>query len=332
MYKVVLVGCGGFGTLWYEVIKNQDVVAVVDPKKECRENAKAFFGLRDEQCFLPDGEWENCGADILVDCSPFFHHYDNAARALSKGMHLLTAKPLCSNMKDALKLVQMVNQSEKTAFVAQQKRYYPVFRELRKLLQDGLIGKVETVKVNMNLSGLGWMPGYQWRSKMSEPTLYEAAIHQFDIMRAVFQCEIESVLCHSWNPSWSPFQGNSSLWAILKTNSGITIQYDATFAAKSEEFVAFDSGWTMEGTDGVLTIRSGNIYLNGRLFLELEVSPPLEVLNQEVWNQFVTAIDSKQSNHELSYKKNIGSLFALFACEQSIQQGRWIHVEQLNNA
>lgn len=326
--KLLLIGAGGFGVAWRDAILANDckVVGVVDINKKALKDAQDFFGLKNEQLYDPTDLWESCGADIVIDCSPFHFHYQNTERAFKKNMHVLTVKPLAEKKETALKMVSLVDQYKRKGMVAQQKRYYPVYMRLRELMKQKVIGQVENVSVNLYLSGLGWEPGFEWRSKLSQPTLYEAAIHHFDIFQSVFQIPLKKVFCHSSNPSWSPFEGDSTIYALLENEEGMTIQYNATFAPRHKNFTFFDSGWELEGTDGVIKINNGKIFINEKEDIEMEESPPLEDLNKIVLRQFLEYCYNSEEEHELSYRNNLKGLLPIFACEESIKKEAWVKV------
>ncbi|HDR7544577.1 Gfo/Idh/MocA family protein [Bacillus sp. CH_442] len=329
MKKAILIGVGGFGELWRDAITqhNIKIVGIVDISKENLINAREYFKLSSNQCYLPGENWESCNADFILDCSPFKYHLDNARRAFQNGMHVLTVKPLSSNLDEALEMINLQKYYNLKGMVAHQKRFYPVFRRLSEIVKENVIGEIKHVKVEMYLSGLGWEPGYQWRSKISEPTLYEATIHHLDIFQSVFKSEIKNIFYHSFNPPWSPFQGNSTISALLETENDIFINYNATFAAKEDRFVAFDSGWIIEGTDGVIRIDNGEIYINGELESILPVSPPLEELNCIVLTEFLSYLN-EDLDHELSFENNLKSFIPLMCFEESKRQKKWINTKE----
>ncbi|MNB80281.1 putative oxidoreductase [compost metagenome] len=330
MHKVILIGCEGFGRLWWDILqKNAIVTAVVDINENALHKAKTAFNLDERQCYKPSDAWEKSEATIMIDCSPFQHHYSNIMRALSHNMHVLSSKPLCATAKEALSLLEMTRKfSHLSCFVIQQKRYYPVFKELKKMVEQEVLGRIESIKIELYLSGLGWMPGHEWRSRMSQPTLYEAAIHHFDIIQSVLQDPFTDVMGYSWNPSWSPFSGDASVYVLLKSKRGTLVKYDATFAQRDKsKTILFDSGWEIEGTTGVAKVENGQIYLNGEMYTALEASPDLPALNEIVWQQFMDSIGSPFT-HELSFSGNMNALIPLFACEESVNTGSWINIKQ----
>ncbi|WP_427109695.1 Gfo/Idh/MocA family protein [Lysinibacillus xylanilyticus] len=328
MKNAILIGVGGFGKVWREAIQrlNINIAAIVDVSDEALNESSKHFNLISEQCYYPSENWEKVDANFVLDCSPFRYHYENTKRAFENGKHVLSVKPLTGDLKTAIKMVHLQEKYQVKGMVAQQKRYYPVFKRLKEILGEGIIGKIEIVKVEMYLSGLGWMPGHEWRSIIPQPILYEAAIHHFDIFQAVFNSPFTKVFCHSFNPSWSPFKGDSSLFALLKNEQEMLIRYEATFAMKEERCVAFDSGWVIEGTKGVIRIEDGQIYVNGVLESKLPASPPLDELNCIVLEEFLHFIN-KDTEHGLSFENNLNSLIPLFCCIQSIKENKWIDVK-----
>jgi predicted dehydrogenase len=107
--RVVLVGAGGFGKCWWDVLarrRDVQVVAVVEPDPAARADAANFFGLSDDRVVASDGDptWRDVSADVVLDCSPPWHHLRHGLEAIHRGRHFLVAKPMALTMPDASRL------------------------------------------------------------------------------------------------------------------------------------------------------------------------------------------------------------------------------------
>jgi predicted dehydrogenase len=286
MDRIVLVGSGGFGRCWRDGLRAHDdveVVAVVEPDPEERDEAARHFGLPAHRVLHPDtaADWSPYGATAVIDSSPPWLHLDHAGRAFSAGLDLLVAKPMAPSLQDATRMATAARSAGRSLAVAQQMRYFPCFVRLREELACGRWGNVVAVSVAMALDGRGWTPGSEWRLAMANPLLLEAAIHHVDLLRHCLGREVSGVQALTWNPPWSPFTGDAACSALLTTADGVPISYTATFApGPGEPPIRFDSGWTLVCTGGVLTVEDGGLRTDGTWLVPPSVEPvSLDTLN-----------------------------------------------------
>jgi predicted dehydrogenase len=176
---------------------------------------------------------------------------------------VLVAKPMAVDLPTATAMVELAGRHGVALAVAQQMRYFPCFLALREAVRSRRYGAVRAVRVRMALDGRGWTPGSEWRLAMADPLLLEAGIHHFDLVRWCLDTEVADVRAVSWNPSDSPFHGDASVSAVLRTREGAGVDYSASFAPREEPVVRFDSGWTVFCEGGLLTVRDGGLYVDG---------------------------------------------------------------------
>ena len=73
-------------------------------------------------------------------------HAAPAIEFLNKNIHVICDKPMTSNMEDAFKLVEAVSKSKAHFFLTHNYSGYPVVREMRSLIKNGLLGNIRIVK------------------------------------------------------------------------------------------------------------------------------------------------------------------------------------------
>jgi predicted dehydrogenase len=92
--------------------------------------------------------------DGVVIATPVRTHYQLAKAALSQGKHVLVEKPLTANVSEAEELIALAKEQNRILMVGHTFEYSPAVNELRKLIQNGDLGKiycVETERVNLGL-------------------------------------------------------------------------------------------------------------------------------------------------------------------------------------
>lgn len=296
--RVVLVGTGGFGETWWPaLVESADrlqVIAVVDPDQASRGKAADRFGVApDHTSASLDGSLLRAiGATVVIDSSPAVHRRIHALMSLERGIHMLVAKPLGLSLGEASDIVAASRAAGGSVAVAQQMRYFPCFVALRRMLAESRYGPLVSVSVEMALDGRGWVPGTQWRLAMDHPLLLEAGIHHFDLLRWCLGTELRVVGGVEWNPPWSPFRAGASVSILLRTEGGVPVAYNATFAPSAHATpVRFDSGWRIECGDACLTVADGAIYVDGLLSgpAASEGPVPLEQLNRELLAEWLSA-------------------------------------------
>src|SRR6266516_570837 len=92
--------------------------------------------------------------DGVVIATPVRAHYHLAKEALLHGKHVLVEKPLTDNVAEAEELVALAEEQHRVLMVGHTFEYSPAVNELRKLVQNGELGKIyciETERVNLGL-------------------------------------------------------------------------------------------------------------------------------------------------------------------------------------
>jgi predicted dehydrogenase len=92
--------------------------------------------------------------DGVIIATPVRTHYQLAKAALLHGKHVLVEKPLTANVAEARELVALAQEQQRILMVGHTFEYSPAVNELRKLVQNGDLGKIyciEAERVNLGL-------------------------------------------------------------------------------------------------------------------------------------------------------------------------------------
>ena len=90
------------------------------------------------------------GLDFVVLAAPDHWHWPHLADALKAGKDVYTEKPLSKSLEESLKMVDAVRQSGKIVQVGMQRRSADVILKAKKLVDDGALGMITTVKAQWN--------------------------------------------------------------------------------------------------------------------------------------------------------------------------------------
>jgi len=83
--------------------------------------------------------------DLVVVASPHHMHYEHARAALDIGAHVLCEKPMTLDPAEAFDLVARARQRGRHLLIANSFHYAPRLGEVRDLLAQGIVGRIEHV-------------------------------------------------------------------------------------------------------------------------------------------------------------------------------------------
>lgn len=82
-------------------------------------------------------------------CNPSSKHIPVALAAARKGCHLFIEKPLSHNLEGIEELISLVNEKGIVGIVGFQLRFHPCFVKLKSLIQEGSIGNILSVHIEV---------------------------------------------------------------------------------------------------------------------------------------------------------------------------------------
>lgn len=87
------------------------------------------------------------GIDAVAIVTPNHMHFPAAREFLKRNIHVICDKPLTSTMADAKKMVRAVEKSEALFILTHNYTGYPMVRQAREMIANGVIGRVRVVQV-----------------------------------------------------------------------------------------------------------------------------------------------------------------------------------------
>lgn len=87
------------------------------------------------------------GIDAVAIVTPNHVHFEAAAAFLKAGIHVICDKPLTTTLKDAKKLADLVEKSGKVFVLTHNYTGYPMVRQARQMVADGVLGAIRVVQV-----------------------------------------------------------------------------------------------------------------------------------------------------------------------------------------
>jgi len=183
--RLGVVGIGKMG-LSHLAIANMhprvQVAAVCEPAGYVRGVLHKYTGLpmhSDYEAMLRDVE-----LDAVLVATPSKTHTGMVLSALERGLHVFCEKPLALSAEDAQVLADAARQAGVVTQVGYHNRFVASFREVKKLLEAGSIGRVSSIVGEAYGPVVLKRKGGTWRSRKDEGggSLYDYAAHPINLL------------------------------------------------------------------------------------------------------------------------------------------------------
>ena len=323
--RVIMLGVGGFGTQWRPSLDgrfNTEVVAIVDNSPSALAEAGERYNVPIEKRFSNLGEqWEKIDADLVLDSTPHFLHYDNAKRGIPAGLNFIFCKPMCINMRQAIEMVSLAEKHNAQITIAQQLRYAVIVKKLAEIIKSNKLGCISSVYLEWH-SSLGL--SRSWRLDQPDFMLLEGSIHHFDFARMILGTDAKTVIGQTWKDLWNDKKSNDSCTAIFEMTDGSILSYCATWTGKSVPHSDWWCDWRIEAENGWATVRNGDILVNGEkvdVGSREEYQLNLAKQNVEIFRETKAWIEGGPEPG-FSGRNNLPSLAMIFGTRQSSAEGK----------
>ncbi|HWP92003.1 MAG TPA: Gfo/Idh/MocA family oxidoreductase [Thermodesulfobacteriota bacterium] len=205
--KVGIIGCGwAGGTLHLPALKSlpyAEVVAIADIDQHRLSQVGNEHGIKNRYTDFME-LLKNNEVEVVAVCVPAKSHAEIAIAALDAGKHTFIEKPLALTMGEIELLIEKANVSPGQATVGFNLRCHRLVREARKMIREGALGKIESIRSTWTSDVRHYRNMPAWRNKREEGggTLIEIAIHHFDLWRFLLESEVEEVYALTRSLEW----------------------------------------------------------------------------------------------------------------------------------
>lgn len=333
--RVLQLGLGARGRKWAHIVRQSAQaipVGYVDPRPEARAWA-AEQGTPSVPVFDdPTRAMREVSADVALIVTPPGERRDLAVALLQHGVHLLAEKPLALTFDDALAIVRAAERTGRRLGVVQNFRYMPATQRLRERVQSGKYGTPTYATVTYIRNRDGYAPHLnKYPLTMNHPMLLEQSIHHLDLLRYVYGAEAETVVCTTWNPAGSHYQGDACAAALIRFTGGLIAVYHGTWVSGSDT-LAFQ--WRTDFERGVIIQRElfGDLAEGATSDTQLQPIPlpafePFADDSAALLEDFITAWRTDRpfacSGHD-----HLRTLALTLACVESSRTGNQVALER----
>jgi predicted dehydrogenase len=182
--RVAAVGVGGWGRVLADAARRGSALAIVACTSRSADNRAAYakaYGCRD----LPSYEAVLADPDVegVLITTPHSVHAEQVVAAARAGKHVFVDKPFTLTVADARRATEVCRQAQVVLAVGHQRRRQPASRAMKKLVDEGALGRVAQVEGNFSVNiGFTLKPG-MWRTVREETpagAMTNLGIHHVD--------------------------------------------------------------------------------------------------------------------------------------------------------
>jgi myo-inositol 2-dehydrogenase / D-chiro-inositol 1-dehydrogenase len=164
--------------------------------------------------------------DVIYITTPNTQHTELAILAVEERKHVFCEKPMSTSITEARRVLKAIERSDCVFQVGHNRRFAPVYAELKRMLTE--THRPHSAHVKMNRGEL-LNPKWVGDPKITGGFLYETTIHMFDMLRFLFG-EVKTLQAIA---SQHEYAESDDFSVLLAFESGV----HATLASSS------DAGW-----------------------------------------------------------------------------------------
>ena len=297
--KFAIVGCGRISERHAQHIqKLAHLAAVCDIKIErAKWLAETYGGNYYEM--IDDLLQKEKDIEVVSICTPNGLHAEHTIKALKAGKHVLCEKPMAIRVRDCERMILEAEKANRKLFIVKQNRYNPPVVALKKIIDEGKLGRILNVQVNCFWNrNREYYLNSDWKGKkdLDGGTLFTQFSHFIDLIYWLIGDVKEiSVLTRNFlHHNLIEFEDTGVI--ILEFDQGAigTINYTVNSYKKNME-----GSITIFGEKG--TIKIGGQYLNTLEYYNIEDCFIEKLEESRPPNEYGT-YQGSMSNHDKVYE------------------------------
>jgi UDP-N-acetyl-2-amino-2-deoxyglucuronate dehydrogenase len=258
--NIAVVGVGHIGSQHAKhAARLGNLVAVCDIKPDRAQSiaaqyqCKAYFSL-DELLSVEKS------LDLIAICTPNGLHAEHSIKALKAGCNVLCEKPMATSVRECERMIHVAEETNRRLFIVKQNRFNPPVKALKKVIEEGKLGKIVDVQVNCFWNrNKEYYEASDWRGKlkMDGGTLFTQYSHFIDLMYWLVG-DVEEVQVYTDNFLHKGI--------VEFEDTGVVVLRFCSGAVGTINFTINSYGKNMEGSLTVFgekgTVKVGGQYLN----------------------------------------------------------------------
>jgi predicted dehydrogenase len=232
-------------------------------------------------------------------------------------------------LRDAVRLVSLAEANDTPLLVAQNYRYLRSFRTVKRLIDDGVLGRVGMVVCHYYRPYHGIPDSL---AKLQHSVLWGMSVHHLDALRYVLSSQATSVNAETFTLPWGRLPRGASVQLLLTMANDTRISYTATY--ESTGHTLFEGGQEFYarfiGERGTLHVfqRWLIFWENGKLPRLVRRGPRKQTEERLLLDQLERALLYGERTG-FSGRDNLQTVAILEACVRSAAEDRSINPQEL---
>ena len=198
---------------------------------------------------------------------PAHMHYKYAKQALLNGKDVYVEKPITLDIKEAEELVEIAKKQNKILMVGHLLHYHPAIQQIKKLVNEGVIGDIKNIIANRFSLGI---------FRTFENVLWSFAVHDLSIILALCGDQLpDSVVCN----------GSSHITTGIQDITNSILKYNDTYVSLNVNWLSpyKEQKLSIVGTKGMLVFDDVNKTLTHiPEYVDSHTNPPKAIKNNEI--------------------------------------------------
>lgn len=236
---VILIGAGHRGSIYADYAtrhpEEMKIVAVADTNNKRRNQIRKVHDLPEQHCY---SDWVEVlslprFADAVIIATPDQLHTGPCLKALELGYDILLEKPIAPTEAECRLIYEKARESNRIVGVCHVLRYSPYFRELKEVLNAGLIGNIISIQHMEPIEQIHMSHSYvrgNWKnSKTATPIVLAKSSHDTDIIRWLVDSTCRDVHCFG-NLKWFT-NVNAPLGSTERCTDGCKVEDSCPYSA-----------------------------------------------------------------------------------------------------
>lgn len=304
-HRMIMVGAGGMAGNWVRRFlppfrDRLEIVALVDVDRAVLDSAADAAGLPANARFTDvHAAMERADADCCGIAIPPTYHKEAVVAAVSRGLHVLSEKPIADTWEATVDIYRAVQQAGVKMEVIQNYRYTRRIATFKQVLTEGRVGQLHSLAGRFAADYRrpnAW--GAPFRHEMRHALLIEGGIHHLDQLRNLSNADCATIAGWEWNPGVASFRGEcQGLFVAFMTNN-VRAQYEGNCAAAGWQNSWRDEYYRAECANGAVVLDRDNVVRiqeqTAGGSLRIEEVPPVRLPweeHQMLVSQFIDWLD-----------------------------------------
>lgn len=257
--RLAIVGLGHLHPRSYmphfQSVPDTRVVAVAEADPSLREAFCKDFGVRGFATLE-----ELLDREKIEAASIFLPHAECPAAAeqcAARGIHLMVEKPMAASADGARKIVNAAQRAGVILTTGYAWRFHPVAREFKRILAEGLVGRVVGAEGRCAAGRLQrYLDGHSsWMLRKAQSgggPMYNLGVHWIDLFRWMFEDEVAEVSGRNVKVN-TEYDIEDNSFAHLRFRSGAMAALDISYTVPDAFPYGRDLYLAVRGTQGALS-------------------------------------------------------------------------------